>query len=282
MKVYIGTGGYSNDDWLGLLYPEGTRNAAYLELYSRHFDCVELNSSFYGIPGLKAFEGMARKSGGRTRFTVKLHQVFTHSRKPEDSDYDRMLQSPEPLREAGVMGPYLAQFPYSFHRTPDNRQYLLTLAERFAGHELAVELRHGSWDKPEVRGGMAEYGLLWVSPDYPPVGGMPEPQLHVTGEVGYLRLHGRNPGTWWEGGSAAERHDYLYSRTELNDWADQIVAVQEAGEAEELYVLFENTTKGHALKNIPLLREALQARGVPVWIPEPETKTEPQEGGLFT
>ena len=60
------------------------------------------------------------------------------------------------------------------------------------------------------------------------------------------------------------------------------MAVQEAGEAEELYVLFENTTKGHALKNIPLLREALQARGVPVWIPEPEAKTEPQEGGLFT
>ncbi len=242
MKVYIGTGGYSNDDWLGLLYPEGTKSANYLELYSRHFDCVELNSSFYGIPGLKAFEGMARKSGGRTRFTVKLHQVFTHSRKPGDSDYDRMLQSTEPLREAGVMGPYLAQFPYSFHRTADHRQYLLTLAERFAGHELAVELRHGSWDRPEVRSGMAEYGLLWVSPDYPPVGGMPEPQLHVTGEVGYLRLHGRNQGTWWEGGSAAERHDYLYSRTELNDWADQIVGVQEAGEAEELYVLFENTT----------------------------------------
>ena len=251
MKVYIGTGGYSNEDWLGLLYPEGTKSADFLEVYSRRFDCVELNSSFYGIPGLKAFEGMARRSGGRVRFTVKLHQVFTHSRKPEDSDFDRMLQSPEPLREAGVMGP-----------------------------ELAVELRHGSWDKPEVHSGMAEYGLLWVSPDYPPVGGMPEPQLHVTGEVGYLRLHGRNQGTWWEGGSAAERHDYLYSRTELEDWADQILGVQDAGEAEELYILFENTTQGHALKNIPVLRQALEARGVQVWQPEPED-TGGREGRLF-
>ncbi|GGJ73598.1 DUF72 domain-containing protein [Deinococcus aquiradiocola] len=279
MRVYIGTGGYSNDDWLGLLYPAGTRSTEYLGIYARHFDVVELNSSFYGIPGLKAFAGMAARSAGRVRFTVKLHQVFTHARTPQDSDFDQMLQSPEPLREAGLMGPYLAQFPYSFHRTPENRRYLGMLAERFAGHELAVEFRHGSWDRPEVRAGMAEYGLLWVSPDYPPVGGMPEPQLHVTGEVGYLRLHGRNGGTWWEGTSAAERHDYRYSRAELEGWADQVAAALDAGEAEELYILFENTTQGHALHNIPVLREALEARGVPVWHPDPDAP-DPEGAGV--
>ncbi|MFC4454972.1 DUF72 domain-containing protein [Deinococcus sonorensis] len=272
MKVYIGTGGYSNDDWLGLLYPEGTRKTEYLEVYAQAFDAAELNSSFYGIPGLKAFEGMVRKSGGRVRFSIKLHQVFTHQRTPQDSDFDRMLQSPEPLREANVMGPYLAQFPYSFHRTAENRRYLQMLAERFAGHELAVELRHGSWDQPQVREGMGEFGLIWVSPDYPPVGGMPEPQLHVTGEVAYLRLHGRNKGSWWEGQSASERHDYLYSRAEMDEWAEKIALVAE--DTEELYIYFENTTQGHALKNIPMLRDALEARGVPVWRPAPASQSE--------
>ncbi|PYE54117.1 DUF72 domain-containing protein [Deinococcus yavapaiensis] len=270
MRIYLGTGGYSNEDWIGpgLLYPDGTKKDQFLEVYSQHFNAVELNSSFYGIPGLKAFEGMAKKSGGRTRFAVKLHQVFTHTRNPEQSDFDRMLQSPQPLREVGLKGPYLAQFPYSFHRTTDNRKYLLDLAERFAGHELAVELRHASWDKPEVREGMAEYGLIWVSPDYPPVGGMPEPRVHVTSEVGYLRLHGRNEGSWWEGKSAAERHDYLYNRAEMDEWADKIAEVE--GELEELYVFFQNTTKGHALKNIPMLREALASRGLTVSLPNPD------------
>lgn len=268
MRIYLGTGGYSNEDWIGLLYPEGTKKDQFLEVYSQHFNAVELNSSFYGIPGLKAFEGMVKKSGARTRFAVKLHQVFTHTRNPEQSDFDRMLQSPQPLREAGLKGPYLAQFPYSFHRTADNRKYLLELAERFAGHELAVELRHASWDKPEVREGMAEYGLIWVSPDYPPVGGMPEPRVHVTGEVGYLRLHGRNEGSWWEGKSAAERHDYLYNRAEMDEWADKIAQVD--GELEELYIFFQNTTKGHALKNIPMLREALMSRGLTVSLPDPD------------
>ncbi|WP_034386908.1 DUF72 domain-containing protein [Deinococcus sp. YIM 77859] len=269
MRVWIGCGGYTNDDWTapGLIY-EGVRKEAYLATYAQYFDAVELNSSFYAIPGIKAFEGMVRRSGGRTRFTVKLNRVFTHERNPASADFDRMLQSPEPLREAGVMGPYLAQFPYSFHRTGENRRYLLGLAERFAGHELAVELRHASWDKPEVREGMAEYGLIWVSPDYPPVGGMPEPQVHVTTDVGYLRLHGRNKGTWWEGQSASERHDYLYTRAEMDEWAEKIALV--ADELSELYVFFQNTTQGHALKNIPMLREALNARGVPVQPPEPE------------
>ena len=276
MRIYIGTGGYTNDDWIGLLYPEGTKKTDYLEVYSQHFGAVELNSSFYGIPGIKAFEGMVRKSGGRTRFAVKVHQVFTHERKPQDSDFDRMLQSPAPLAEAGVMGPYLAQFPYSFHRTAENRKYLLELAERFAGHELAVEMRHASWDKPEVREGMSEYGLIWVSPDYPPVGGMPEPRVHVTGEVGYLRLHGRNTGTWWDGKSASERHDYLYSRGEMDEWADKIAQVE--GDLEELYVFFQNTTQGHALKNIPMLRDALESRGLAVHGPKPEPGV---QGGLF-
>lgn len=283
MRVYIGTGGWSNQDWLGSgpgkLYPPGTKSTEFLSVYSAHFDAAELNSSFYGIPGLKAFEGMAQRSSPQTRFAVKLHQVFTHTRTPSDDDYDRMLQSPAPLRERGQLGPYLAQFPYSFHRTAENRKYLLELSERFAGHELAVELRHGSWDKPEVREGMGEYGLIWVSPDYPPLPGLPEAQVHVTGEVGYLRLHGRNSGSWWEGGSAAERHDYLYSRAEMDEWADKIAFVAE--DLEELYIFFQNTTAGHALKNIPMLRQALESRGVPVWTPPPSQAPSQQPGGLF-
>ncbi|WP_261664908.1 DUF72 domain-containing protein [Deinococcus sp. Marseille-Q6407] len=269
MNIWLGCGGYSNDDWTaeGLIY-EGVKKDAYLQAYAEHFTAVELNSSFYAIPGIKAFEGMVRRVGRRDfRMAVKLNKVFTHERAPQDSDYDRMLQSPEPLRDAGMMGPYLAQFPYSFHRTRDNRLYLAELTERFAGHELAVELRHASWDRPEVREGMAEYGVIWVSPDYPPVGGMPEPQVHVTGEVGYLRLHGRNEGSWWEGQSAAERHDYRYSRAEMDEWAEKIALVE--GDLSELYVFFENTTKGHALHNIPMLREALEARGLSVVTPVP-------------
>ena len=57
MELYLGTGGYSNDDWIGLLYPAGTKPNDYLKVYAQHFNAVELNSSFYAIPGLKGLSG---------------------------------------------------------------------------------------------------------------------------------------------------------------------------------------------------------------------------------
>ena len=262
MRVYLGTGGYSNPDWQGLLYPDWMKKNDALTVYRQAFDVVELNSSFYAIPGEKAFAGMLAKSAGQMRFAVKLHQDFTHRREYDADLVARMRQSPQPLREAGVLGPLLAQFPYSFPRTPANRQYLAQLVADFAGEPLAVECRHISWHLGTVQAAFAQQGLIWVSVDYPPLAGMPVADLVLTQRTGYIRLHGRNEAQWWEGKSASERHDYRYREDELRRWADRIIARRD--DCDVLYVLFENTTQGHALHNIPVLRQMLRDAGLAV------------------
>ncbi len=269
MQILMGTGSYSNDDWVGLLYPEGTKKTDYLSIYAQQYNAVEVNSSFYNIPGEKAFAGMAKRAAGRLQFSVKLHQIFTHVRKYDGNDLERMLKSPEPLRQEGILGPFLAQFPYSFHRTLENRKYLWELAQALEAQPLAVELRHGSWDKDEVREGFSEHGLIWVSPDYPRLEGMTDSVLRSSGKIAYLRLHGRNNATWWEGKDAAERHDYRYSQSELEDIADDIAALGSIERARlegvsKLWVIFNNTTKGHALYNIQMLKNLLEGRGLKV------------------
>jgi len=261
MQILMGTGSYSNDDWVGLLYPEGTKKTDYLSVYAQHYNAVEINSSFYNIPGEKAFAGMAKRAGGRLVFSVKLHQIFTHARGYDSNDLERMLKSPEPLRQEGILGPFLAQFPYSFHRTLENRKYLWELAQGFGNEPLALELRHGSWDKSEVRDGFSEHGLIWVSPDYPRLEGMTDSVLRSSGKIAYLRLHGRNNATWWEGKDAAERHDYRYTQTDLEGIAAEISKLQGV---ETLWVIFNNTTKGHALYNIQMLKVLLEGRGLKV------------------
>lgn len=260
MELYLGTGGYTNDDWQGLLYPEGTKSSDYLCLYAEHFNAVELNSSFYNIPGVKAFAGMVSKSGGRVRFTVKLHQSMTHSRDADAELYTRLFESVAPLREAGMLGPFLAQFPYSFHRTPENRRYLKALSDRFvdAGEALAVEFRTDDWHLPEVYDALSQAGLIAVSVDYPPLPKLPKPVLLQTDDTTYLRLHGRNETSWYGGKSAAERHDYLYSKDELLPWVQAVVAAK----LEQCYLMFLNTTKGHALKNLKMLGELFAEAGV--------------------
>ncbi|MEC7120833.1 MAG: DUF72 domain-containing protein [Pseudomonadota bacterium] len=262
MQVWLGTGGYSNADWCGLIYPEGCKKNDYLEHYAAHFRAVELNSTFYAIAGEKAFAGMLRKSAGRVRFSVKLHQDFSHRRNATADLVQRMRLSPQPLRDAGVLAPFLLQFPYSFPRTAENRRYLAQLVEWFAGELLAVEFRHISWHVQDVQQAFRRAGLIWVSVDYPQLAGMPISDLILTQRIGYVRLHGRNDVTWWDGISAAERHDYRYTEAELQIWADRIIAQRDA--FDQLYVYFENTTKGHALHNLPVLRAQLQAGGLVV------------------
>lgn len=253
MELYLGTGGWSNDDWQGILYPQGTPSGDYLEIYAQHFTAVELNASFYAIPGIKSFEGMLRKSGERVRFAVKAHKSFTHERDATADLAQRLRESVAPLRDAGMLGPLLLQFPYSFHRTRENRMWLAQLVEWLDGESLAVEFRNQGWHKDTVKESFRAMGLAWVSVDYPQVRGMPEPELVVTSPLAYIRLHGRNEKTWYGGSSAAERHDYRYARDELRTWVEWIKSAE--GELERAWLMMLNTTKGHAIHNLRTLAE---------------------------
>jgi uncharacterized protein YecE (DUF72 family) len=264
MELYLGTGGYTNPDWQGLLYPSGTRPAEYLRIYSQHFNAVELNSSFYGIPGVKAFEGMVRNSDARVRFSIKLHQSMTHSRDAAPELFRQLFESVQPLRDVGMLGPFLAQFPYSFHRTPRNRLYLKELVDRFigAGETLAIEFRNQAWHVPEVIDSFRQLDLTSVSVDYPQVRGMPAPELLVTSDIAYIRLHGRNEEMWYGGKNASERHDYLYTPAELQTWVQWILAREE--DLSQVHIYFLNTTKGHAIANLKMLHDLFAEQGVDV------------------
>jgi uncharacterized protein YecE (DUF72 family) len=269
MEIYLGTGGYSNQDWVGLLYPLEVKKDDWLSIYARNFNAVELNSSFYNIPGRKAFAGMLKRSEGKVRWAIKIHQSMTHQRNASDEDYLRLFESVAPLREAGVLGPFLAQFPQHFHRTPENRRYLAALAQRFADKTLApsglaVEFRHASWDSDEVREAFRRAGLIWVSTDYPPLPGLPKNELHITCETAYIRLSGRNKATWYEGKNQAERHDYRYSEGELRFWVRSLLTALELETLSQVWFIFNNTTKGHALINLEMLKRLLEEAGLVV------------------
>jgi uncharacterized protein YecE (DUF72 family) len=48
--THIGTSGWQYQHWKGLFYPVDLKIQDWLAYYSQHFDCVEINSSFYGMP----------------------------------------------------------------------------------------------------------------------------------------------------------------------------------------------------------------------------------------
>ena len=54
LVVRIGCSGWSYEDWRGVLYPTRGTTERWLELYAESFDTVEVNATFYRLPGRRA------------------------------------------------------------------------------------------------------------------------------------------------------------------------------------------------------------------------------------
>ncbi|MGY4676291.1 DUF72 domain-containing protein [Pasteurella sp. P03HT] len=260
--IYIGTGGYSDTDLIGTLYPFGADKTEFLTIYSQHYDAIEINSTFHAPIGVKALQGMVEKAQGRLQFSVKLHQDFSHKRIATRENAETFLATLQPLKDQHCLANLFVQFPTSFERTHANRYYLAELVSWFKDHILAIEFRHPSWHCQSVLDYFGGKGnLIWCNVDYPQNIGLPAFQFYANQRTAYLRLHGRNPN-WWQAQSAQERHDYRYNDVELQNLAKRLN--QHRNEFDRLYLYFQNTTKSHSFYNIERLKAYLAEYGFEV------------------
>jgi uncharacterized protein YecE (DUF72 family) len=255
-SILVGTSGYSYRDWVGPVYPEGTPQSEYLRFYTNMFPVVELNFSFYRQPEPAMLERMLRTSEGKLGFAVKAFRELTHEISPDQLDAvaGQFCSGIEPLEQADKLEAVLVQFPYSFHYTRPNREYLARLADRMAGLPLAVEFRNSEWFNERVFDGLRQFRLALVSVDEPKLPKLPPPVTEVTAPLGYVRLHGRNAETWWDGDNQT-RYDYTYSDDELREWLPRIASIAE--KAANLLVFFNNHWRGQAAENAKRLMELI-------------------------
>ena len=268
--IRVGPAGWSYADWEGRVYPSppgrGFDPLAYLAGY---FDALEINSTFYRPPAPSVSAGWARRVAGnpRFRFTAKLHRGFTHeARAVSPAAVREWGAGLQPLREAGLIGAVLAQFPYSFHCTEENRGRVARLKDLLPADPLVLEVRHRSWGTPAAALFLKGLGIGFCNIDQPPVSYSLLPSAQATSPVGYIRLHGRNAADWFrEGAGRDERYDYLYSPDELEEWAGRVRTV--AAAAAEVYVVANNHFRGQAVCNACELRSRLE--GGRVRVPAP-------------
>jgi uncharacterized protein YecE (DUF72 family) len=254
LKIRVEPAGWSYKDWSGIVYPKrrapGFHEASYLANY---FDTIELNVTFYRpVSADNAKEWIKRVAhNARFVFTAKLWQEFTHSQDLSGDNEKAVQPGMEALRDAGKLGAVLAQFPWSFRNTAESLGYLNRLIERFRDFPLVVEVRHSSWDKPEVYAWLAERNVGFCNIDQPVIGRSLRPGEHATGPVGYVRLHGRNYDEWFrerdEGENAGQRYNYLYRQDELEPWVKRIRSVAQAEET--TFVITNNHFEGKAVVN---------------------------------
>ncbi|MDD3580467.1 MAG: DUF72 domain-containing protein [Desulfobacca sp.] len=249
--IRIGPAGWDYPDWQGVVYPPKLKGTERLVFLSQFFPVVEINVTFYRslspVVAERWLEAVAERPD--FRFTAKLLQVFTHDRGAAAwAEAVPVKAGLEQLLQHGRLGVLLAQFPYSFHNNSENRAYLLTLKEHFADYPLAVEVRHRSWQHPEVRQFLQEQRLEFCNIDQPQVSYALGATDWVTGQVGYLRLHGRNRRAWFgKLDDPHARYDYLYEPQELVELSQR--AKDLAAQSPEAYLIFNNHPHGQAVAN---------------------------------
>jgi uncharacterized protein YecE (DUF72 family) len=258
-KLYLGPAGWDYPDWQRVVYPPGLKGTDRLTFLATLFAAVEINVTFYRpIPADYARRWLAAVDQNPDfHFTAKVWQVFTHDRRLPEAELAQFQAGLAPLLSAGKLGVLLAQFPYSFHNTEENRAYLLKLKAALPDFPLTVEVRHRSWQQRAVREFLAEVGLDFCNIDQPMVSYPMGATRWVTGTRGYLRCHGRRRDAWFEfGDDRGARYDYLYSPEELEDLAARTRELME--KAAETYVIFNNHPAGQAVANALELIHLLQ------------------------
>jgi uncharacterized protein YecE (DUF72 family) len=264
--IRVGPAGWTYKDWEGIVYPSpkprGFDQLAYMASY---FNTIEINSTFYRPATAKTASKWVERvrHNADFRFTAKLWQRFTHERKSAwaRAEVKDARAAFDVLQKNDALGAVLLQFPWSFKRTDENREWLEDVTRTFSMYPLVIEVRHTSWLDPEYFAALAEKGIGFVNVDQPLFHDSIKPSSHVTSHVGYIRVHGRNYREWFRSTSTVEkRYDYLYTAAELKPWAERAREIANEPDTKDVYVVTNNHYKGKAAANAVMLGSLISGK----------------------
>jgi len=271
-KIRVGTSSWADPGFVKEWYPPKMPPRERLPWYAKHFDYVELNSSFYAVPDRTTVHKWVEETPDGLLFDVKAHRLLSRHAAPVESlppelrdearttgrgrvtltpDLEtalarRLVEETAPLDEAGKLGAYLVQVTPAFGPGRHELDELNGLIAALKPHRVAIELRHRGWLRDKRRestlGWFADHEVTFVCVDAPAADHfsiMPSDLDAVTtDELAYVRLHGRNAEGYLKGKTVAERFGWRYEDDELEEIAGRAQAMAE--QAGEVHVAFNN------------------------------------------
>jgi len=237
-QVFVGTSGWTYDDWSGRFYPEkGFKGPERLTFYASVFNTVEVNATFYRTPTEQMIESWNKRLDDYFHLVVKGTRAVTHIKRLADcreqlqTFLERILQ----LKRLKVV---LWQLPPSLRKDAVLLNEFLHLLPEKVHH--AVEFRHTSWWADDVLQILAKHNAALVGVSHPK---LPEIIIPTT-DFFYVRFHGQGKNPYM----------YLYSQEELSHWVSLLEPLLKG---KPLYAFFNNDYHAHATKNALMFRDML-------------------------
>lgn len=198
-SLFVGTSGYSYVEWRGTFYPEKLSRAAMLSHYARHFNTVEINSTFYRMPTEKMIADWVMQVPDGFSFVLKTSRRITHQKRLKGvaDEVSYLVHAMSLLGDK--LGPVLVQLPPNMRR--DSERLSDFLDGLPGGWRVALEFRNSSWFDEESYQVLREHNAALVSTD----GGKGDPPMALTADWGYVRLRKAQ-----------------YTDAELSQWCDLV------------------------------------------------------------
>jgi len=242
MTIRIGTQGWNYAAWVGPVYPPGTKASGFLPLYARLFRVVEVDSTFYAVPDVRAIRAWTARTPPDFTFALKMPREITHDLRLRNAD-DITRDFLDRARELGQkLGPILLQMG------PDFGAEEFSAIERFLPtlpHDLrfAIELRQSRWTHSDVLPRLLEllthHGIALALSDGRWIRRETVLQLVERATADFLYVRWMGP----------DREITDYSRIqfdrseELRAWAD---VLKNVAHTKEIYGFFNNHFAGHS------------------------------------
>ena len=144
-KIYIGCAKWGRKEWIGKLYPKGTKDIDFLKQYVKHYNSIELNATHYKIYGKEAIEKWAAFAKGQDfKFCPKVPQLISHYSNFNNTDELTTAFLEGILAFKEHLGPIFLQVSEKY--SPAKKDILFKYLESLPTDlQFFLEVRHPDW-----------------------------------------------------------------------------------------------------------------------------------------
>ena len=234
--IQVGTSGFVYQHWKGVFYPDDLPSTKWLQFYADHFDCVEINSSFYHLPKAETILSWKERTPASFKFVLKGSRFVSHRKRLKNcEDSVKVFYERAFLLEKKLAGD-LWQLPPLFKKDLKALEGFLKMLPPKV--PVFLELRHESWFDEETFSFLRKHKVAFCVHD---LSGVDCPTV-VTAPYLYIRFHG-----------PSGRYRGCYPDSQLRSWAKWILKTG----VERGFAFFNNDIEGYAVRNARTLRKFL-------------------------
>ncbi|RFZ81081.1 DUF72 domain-containing protein [Mucilaginibacter terrenus] len=146
LQVRAGCAKWGRKEWVGKIYPPKTKDANFLDEYVKHFNCIELNATFYNVYPAETITKWKQKADTNPdfRFCPKFSQSISHIRRLKNAEEITTAYYEGIMAFGDKLGPLFLQLSDNY--TPKSLPELTAYLERLPTDiPVFVELRHKDW-----------------------------------------------------------------------------------------------------------------------------------------